>query len=256
MVKGLDTFRSHFRDFTGAMTLIGGAACQEHFAEHGVTFRPPSNLDLVLLPDSLPPAFADALSAFVQAGGYRSTERSFVTSALYRFTDPTHTDFPVRVELVSLRRLDLALTFGQRETFAGASRHAESVMLLAPVYLDLLRCHHVDRDGLRMATVASLIPLKAYAWLNLTEAGNAGAPVAPGDLKKHRADVFRLAATLPGEFGPSLNPTVATHLRRFLDAFHVASEEWPVIQEAVRSTVGTLLSPDSLRRAIQTYFAL
>ena len=35
MVKGLELFRERFREFEGAFTLIGGAACDEWFTAQG-----------------------------------------------------------------------------------------------------------------------------------------------------------------------------------------------------------------------------
>ena len=38
MVKGLDIFRDHFRQFEGFFTLIGGAACVEWFDAEQLEF--------------------------------------------------------------------------------------------------------------------------------------------------------------------------------------------------------------------------
>jgi len=39
MVKGLNIFRDHFRQFEGSFTLIGGAACDECFTAQAVSDR-------------------------------------------------------------------------------------------------------------------------------------------------------------------------------------------------------------------------
>lgn len=65
MVKGLEIFRERFRDFDGAFTLIGGAACDEWFAGQGLAFRATKDLDLVLMIEVLDRKFVASLRAFV-----------------------------------------------------------------------------------------------------------------------------------------------------------------------------------------------
>ncbi len=35
MVRGVEKFRAHFRDYEGSFILIGGAACDEWFSDAG-----------------------------------------------------------------------------------------------------------------------------------------------------------------------------------------------------------------------------
>jgi hypothetical protein len=72
MVTGLNIFREHFRDFEGAMTLIGGAACDEWFTSNGMAFRATNDLDLVIMMDQVGQPFLDALRAFIKDGDYQS----------------------------------------------------------------------------------------------------------------------------------------------------------------------------------------
>jgi hypothetical protein len=44
-----------------------------------------------------------------------------------------------------------------------------------------------------------LIPLKARAWIDMTERQKKGEKLDSKDIQKHRAGVFRLGATLSGE---------------------------------------------------------
>ncbi len=48
MVKGLDIFREHFRDFSDRYMLIGGVACSLIFEELGIDFRGTRDIDIVL----------------------------------------------------------------------------------------------------------------------------------------------------------------------------------------------------------------
>jgi len=73
---------------------------------------------------------------------------------------------------------------------------------------------------------------------------------------KHRSDVFRLAATLPGEPGPELPAPVLNDLRRFLEAFPLDSEQWPAIRQAVKATLGTDIRPAVLLEALKLNFRI
>jgi hypothetical protein len=75
-------------------------------------------------------------------------------------------------------------------------------------------------------------------------------------IKKHRADVFGLAATLPAEAGPELPDSVIDALASFLRAFPTDSMDWSAIIASLRSTLGIRATPESLRAAIQTYFGI
>jgi len=258
MVTGLAVFREWFRSFQGSMTLIGGAACDEWFTTNGLTFRATSDLDLVIMMDDVSPEFISAMRAFVAEGRYQISERSDGVPILYRFCDPTREDFPAKLELSSRKPDGFELSDGQKyiPVTNGLGRHSLSAILLDDAYFSLIQTHHDERDGLWVANATALIPLKAHAWLNLTKAKEAGDQIDSQNIKKHRADVFRLAATLPGEAGPELTASIVADLISFLESFEVGSAEWPAIIASLEATFGTKLQPANLRAAIQTYFRL
>ena len=258
MVRGLDLFRERFRPFQGFMTLIGGAACDEWFTTNGLTFRATNDLDLVIMMDDVDPTFITAIRAFVAEGGYEISERSEGVPILYRFSNPTRDDFPAKLELSSRKPNGFELSDGQKyiPISAGLGRHSLSAILLDDAYFGLIQTHHDERGGLWVANAAALIPLKAHAWLNLTRAKAAGETVDSQNIKKHRADVFRLAATLPGEPSLELPASIAGDLTNFLQSFPLGSAEWPAVIAALESTFGAKLQPAALRSAIQTYFRL
>lgn len=72
MVKGLDVFREHFREYSGQYVLIGGAACDLAMDEAGVPFRVTRDLDIVLCVEALNEAFVSAFWDFIRAGGYET----------------------------------------------------------------------------------------------------------------------------------------------------------------------------------------
>lgn len=258
MVRGLDIFRERFREFEGSITLIGGAACDEWFTSQGLSFRATKDLDIVLMVEKIDPVFVAAMRAFVAEGGYEISERSEGVPILYRFAKPTREDFPFKLELCSRSPDDFDLSDGQKAIPISVElgRHSLSALLLDDDYYGLIQAYHEVSDGLWVANATSLIPLKAHAWLNLSRLKAAGELIDSKNIDKHRSDVFRLAATLPGEPGPELPATIAADLAGFLQAFPSDSAEWTAILASLKATLGGGLRPETLREAIQAYFHL
>lgn len=258
MVKGLDLFRERFGEFQGSFILIGGAACDQWFADQGLAFRVTKDLDIVLLIEVLDRAFATAFRAFVEEGEYEVRQRSEGHPILYRFAKPKNPLFPAMLELFSRSPEALELADGQTviPVGTGASHHSLSAILLDDSYDGLIRSHHEERQGLQFATVTALIPLKAKAWLDLTARRERGEKIDSNDIDKHRNDVFRLAATLPGDAGPELPAKLRDDLGLFVDAFPGASAEWPRILAALKETFRGSLRAVDLLTAIRTYFRL
>lgn len=258
MVAGLAIFRERFRPFEGVMTLIGGAACDEWMASKGLTFRRTQDLDLVIMMDEVEPAFISAMRAFIEEGKYQISERSDGVPILYRFTKPAREEFPAKLELSCRKREGFELSDNQKyiPVSAGLGVPSLSAILLKDDYFELIQAHHETRDGLWVANATSLIPLKAHAWLNLTKARENGEEVDTDNIKKHRSDVFRLAATLPAEPGPDLPQSIKADLAAFLGAFPIESDEWQAILASIKNTLGGMIRASDLRSAVQVYFRL
>jgi len=257
MVRGLDLFRERLRPHEGALVLIGGAACDDWFARQALQFRATQDLDIVLIVELIDAAAIAALRDFIRESDYRSRFRSSGSPELYRFADPADERFPRELEFFSRAPSDYDLAPGDVAPLRlEPDHHSLSAILLNDAYYDLIRTHHDNRGGLGMSTATALIPLKAYAWLDLRRLKAEGHAVDSKNIRKHRADVFRLAATLPAEAGPALSEEILQDLHRFMQAFPPDSPEWQSILAAVKDTVGTTLTPDALREAISSYFRL
>ena len=258
MVNGLAIFRERFRPFTGDLTLIGGAACDEWFSSQKLEFRATKDLDIVVMVETLKPAFIAAMRAFVAEGQYEISERSAGVPILYRFAKPARRDFPYKLELSSRNHENLVLAEDQKviPISIELGTHSLSALLLDDDYYGLIQAHHDVRDGLWVANATSLIPLKAYAWKNLTQRKADGEEIDSKKIDKHRNDVFRLAGTLSGTPGPELPRRITGDLEEFLKAFPVGSDEWMAILASLKSTFGRGLRADSLRLAVQTFFRL
>ena len=162
------------------------------------------------------------------------------------------------LELFSRRPENLELSAGQEivPVEVDPGQHSLSPILLNDDYYSLIQTHHDVRGGLRVANASALIPLKARAWLDLSQSKATGQKIDSKDIDKHRTDVFRLAATLPGEAGPELPNTITGDISRFLAAFPEDSQEWQPILASLRNTFGGAIRPTALRTAIQTFFRL
>ena len=258
MVLGMEIFRERFRQYTGDLTLIGGAACDEWFTVQGLEFRATGDLDLVVMVEEIKPAFIAAMRSFVAEGQYEINERSPGVPILYRFSKPARSEFPRKLELCSRNREHFDLAQGQKAIPISheLGKHSLSALLLDDDYYRLLQTHHDVRDGLWVANATSLIPLKVHAWQNLTKLKASGEAIDSKNIAKHRNDVFRLAGTLPNTAGPEFSQKIRDDLIRFLSAFPEPAAEWRGILASLKTTLGGTIRPVTLRQAIQMYFRL
>lgn len=257
MVVGLELFRERFRSFQGLFVLIGGAACDAWFGRQRLPFRATKDLDIVLLAEALDESFVREMRRFVSDGGYRIRQRSTGTPELYRFAEPSSLSYPAEIELFSRSVGRLKLEPGEITPIVVApDRHSLSAILLHDAYYDLVRQHNDVIDGLAIANATSLMPLKAYAWLDLTRRLSQGEQIDSRKIKKHRSDVFRLALTLPATSGPELPEEIRADIRRFLDSFPGTSPEWGEISRSLAATVGSSIDPAEITAAIAAYFRL
>ena len=94
MVNGLEHFMEHFAGFEEEFILIGGTACDLWMGSFGLGFRPTKDLDIVLIAESLSPAFFERFWAFIREGRYASIEQSETRPSFYRFIKPEDSRHP------------------------------------------------------------------------------------------------------------------------------------------------------------------
>jgi len=258
MIRGIKLFRERFRDYEGAFVLIGGAACDDWFSTMEEEFRATKDLDIVLIIEVVDPAFVAAIHAFREEGGYQVEKRDNGTQRLYRFRRPKNLEFPKEMEFFSRKPdvIDLGAVQRVVPIPSDGDYHSLSALLMDEAYYSLIREHHVVQDGLPIASATALIPLKAKAWADLSQREKNGEKIDSSDIKKHRNDVFHLAATLPGEPGPELPSTIQDDLRKFLEAFPEDSKDWKGIRESLKDSMARGISIAGLRSAIQQYYRL
>ncbi len=258
MVKGIDVFRSFFREYDSAYVVIGGVACDVWFSEQGLTFRITKDVDMVLLLESHDEAFAARLWEFVEAGQYDCRQKSTGKRIYYRFHTPGAPEYPDQIELFSRTPPGIDLYPGQQITPIPADEDVSSLsaILLDDDYYDLVIQNRELRDGLPLVQPAALIALKAAAWLDLRQRKDKGENVDEKHLKKHRNDVFRLANILPVGTHLRLPQTVANDLSEFLGMHPEGSAEWDGILASVKTTVPSPMSPGDLQKFIHDFFSL
>lgn len=218
MVKGLEVFRDHFRDYADRYVLIGGAACDIAMTAAGLAFRATKDLDIVLYVEALDGAFVQAFWEFVRTGGYEVQEKSTGEKQFYRFQKPAKADYPFMLELFSRQPDVLQVAEGSHLTPLPLEEDTSSLsaILLDNDYYDFIRAGRLEVDGVPMVGAAQLIALKARAWLDLTERNKRGEKIDSKTIKKHKNDVFRLYQILDPDSAPVAPEAVKTDMREFI----------------------------------------
>ena len=218
MVKGLEVFREHFRNFADHYVLIGGAACDIAMTNAGLAFRATKDLDIVLYLEALDAEFIRAFWELVRAGGYEIQEKSTGEKQFYRFQKPTNAEYPYMLELFSRQPDVLQIPAGSHLTPLPIEEDVSSLsaILLDNDYYDFIRVGRQELDGLPMVGAAQLIALKARAWLDLTEREKRSEKIDSKTIKKHKNDVFRLYQILDPAIDPGAPDTVKNDIREFI----------------------------------------
>ena len=217
MVKGLEIFREHFRNYADRYVLIGGAACDIAMTAAGLAFRATKDLDIVLYVEALDAAFVQAFWEFVRMGGYEVQEKSTGEKQFYRFQKPTNADYPFMLELFSRQPDVLQVAEGSHLTPLPVEEDISSLsaILLDNHYYDFIRAGRQESDGLPMVGAAQLIALKARAWLDLSERASRGEQIDSKTIKKHKNDVFRLYQILD----PAIDPEAPENVKKDIGDF-------------------------------------
>lgn len=221
MVKGLALFRAWFADYRDQYVLIGGTAAGLAMEEAGLEFRATRDLDVVLHVEALTPAFGETFWAFIGAGGYQVRQASETGKpAFYRFQKPRDQRFPAMVELFA--RAPDALRPIERGQLTpipfDEAISSLSAILLDDEYYAFIMEGRREVDGLPWVGEDRLIPLKAIAWLELSERRQRGEPVDAKNVRKHANDVLRLSQLLAATTRIALQGRIADDMRRFLEA--------------------------------------
>ena len=201
MVKGLDIWKDYFKENVDNYVLIGGAACHWYEEEFGLTPRNTRDLDIILIVEALSTEFGMRFWDFIKAGNYASRQRGKRKHEYYRFTSPENSSFPYQVELFSRQIGKLALP----EDAHLEPIHIEdgisslSAILMDDAYYQFTIEHSRVYEGIHIANTEALICLKAKAYIDMLDRMNEGEIIGIDKIEKHKKDVIRLTAMIPGD---------------------------------------------------------
>lgn len=242
MIKGIEIFQDAFADFADSYILIGGAACDIQLEQAGVPFRVTHDFDVVLCVESLSPDFGRAFWRFIRNGGYQIQERATGEKKFYRFRKPSSPDYPVMLELFSRQPQNFEIA--QESVLTPIPMEEEvsslSAILLDNEYYSFIQAHKTQVDSISLLSSEALIVLKAKAWLDLSERKTAGEKIDSKDIKKHKNDIFRLFASLPGNVTVMLTPGIESDVRQFLSK--IQDEEIDLQALRIRGQKSEILS--------------
>ncbi|WP_256596379.1 MULTISPECIES: hypothetical protein [unclassified Pseudomonas] len=185
--------------------------------EAGQAFRATRDLDIVLIIEALDPSFVARFWEFIRTGGYQIKQRNNERPIFYRFMAPTDTSFPVQIELFSRspQGIDLAEGATLSPIPVDEAVSSLSAILLNEQYYDFLLAGMQRIDAITYIGADRLIPLKAHAWLNLTERQGKGEQIDSKNIRKHRNDVLSLSVLL-APHSTHLPDPIAEDLQQFL----------------------------------------
>jgi len=220
MVRGLELFRDRFAAYPDAYLLIGGAASDLVMDNAGLQFRATKDLDIVLCVEALDDAFVEEFWRFVQDGGYEVRERSAGPRTYYRFQRPTNDAYPAMLELFSRKPDAIQVPEGAHLTPLPTDSDVSSLsaILLDETYYEWIVAGRREIDGVPIVGAEHLVPLKARAYLDLSERRGSGEKVDSTDVKKHKKDIVRLAQTLAREAIPDVPEKASTDVAEFIKA--------------------------------------
>lgn len=218
MVKGLDLFKEHFKEYTGQYILIGGTACDIQLRRKGLPFRTTSDLDIILIVEALDRAFVSHFYEFIKAGGYALAEVNS-KKCFYRFQKPQAKSFPTMLELFAREPEALEGDYEYHIIDIQPDEEASSLsaILLEKDYYDFLMTQSTIHEGIRVANDYALVCLKMKAYMNNLELREHGVDIQSEKILKHRRDVVRLTIALDPGQTVSIPETLQSDLRRFLE---------------------------------------
>jgi len=250
MVKGVITFKEAFKEYKDQFVIIGGTACDNVMSNAGLPFRGTKDIDIVIIIEAIKPEFFKVFWDFVEEAGYKNREKSDGKKQFYRFTKPKDDSFPFMLELFS-RELDnismpdesILTPIPTEESIASLS-----AILLDEDYYDFIISHRKEIEGLPFVTEECLIPLKAKAWMDLTDRKEKGETIKSTDIKKHRNDVARLCQVLSAEGSISLPLSIRADMIEFMKRYK---------KSGINPTdFNVNMTPDILFQRLEKYYQL
>lgn len=224
MVIGIEKFKDAFIDYTDNYVIIGGTACDFVLRDTNMRPRATDDIDMILIVEKMTPEFGTAFWNFIKEGGYSNGQRKrgkdeALAYEMYRFENPKE-GYPVKIELLSRHSNLLGEPSGfhlEPIPFEEEVPSLSAIMMDNDFYELTIQNSFID-DGLRIASPAALICLKAKAFLNLLADKAEGKRINSKDIKKHRTDVLKLIATASFPEPVFVSPAVFECVEQYAEA--------------------------------------
>ncbi|HYX07351.1 MAG TPA: hypothetical protein VE912_11515 [Bacteroidales bacterium] len=249
---GLKKFTESFKNFTDSYIVIGGAACEDYFEREGISFRVTKDIDMILVVEAVDDEFIAYFWDFIKEGNYERNEQS-EERQYYRFINPVKKDFPVQLELFSRTPDIITLDDDIRFTIIPTDEDLSSLsaILMDDDYYRFTLDNCTTEGALKRATELALVCLKAKAFLDLSQRKDEGQRIDSKTIKKHRSDVFRLAATLTGEDQIELPESI----QKDMDAFvRIMETNPPQTKDFLKAMGITMVSTEQLIDQLKSSF--
>jgi hypothetical protein len=219
MVRGLEIFRQHFKDFTDNYVIIGGTACDIIIDNIGLTPRATKDIDIILVIEALSPEFVAHFWEFVKQGDYDVREKSKNDRKYYRFQKPQVEEFPFQIELFSRIPDLLDLDEGAHLTPIPVDTEISSLsaILMDDDYYNFTIKHSQFDNGIHLANTEALIGLKAKAFLDYKTRKENGEKIDEKQLRKHKMDIFRLLLLLTPEDNFTIAESIKSDIANFVE---------------------------------------
>lgn len=219
MVRGLEIFRQHFKDFTDNYVIIGGTACDIIIDNIGLTPRATKDIDIILVIEALSPEFVAHFWEFVKQGNYDVREKSEEDRKYYRFQKPQVEEFPFQIELFSRIPDLLDLDEGTHLTPIPVDTEISSLsaILMDDDYYNFTIQHSQFNNGIHLANTEALIGLKAKAFLDYKIRKENGEKIDEKQLRKHKMDIFRLLLLLTPEDNFTIAESIKSDIANFVE---------------------------------------
>jgi hypothetical protein len=219
MVRGLEIFRQHFKDFTDNYIIIGGTACDIIIDNIGLTPRATKDIDIILVIEALSPEFVAHFWEFVKQGNYDVREKSEEDRKYYRFQKPQEEEFPFQIELFSRIPDLLDLDEGTHLTPIPVDTEISSLsaILMDDDYYNFTIQHSQFNNGIHLANTEALIGLKAKAFLDYKTRKENGEKIDEKQLRKHKMDIFRLLLLLTPEDNFTIAESIKSDIANFVE---------------------------------------
>jgi hypothetical protein len=253
MVAGLDIFRKYFESYPDNYVIIGGAACDVMIDEAGLIPRTTKDIDIILIIEALSADFVQQFWLFIKDGHYMYNEKSADKRQYYRFKKPKNPAFPFQVELFSRIPDFIVLPENAYLTPIPVDDDLSSLsaILLNDEYYNFIIGHSQLVDGLHLANIEALICLKIVAYLEIKSRLENGSQEDSKHLKKHKADIFRLAVLLAANDKFELPLSIKNHVKLFTEAIEGELPEKSIFKEMGLGKIDMSLVFEQLKQSFK-----